>query len=170
VSDEKKLIVDEDWKSKVQREKEEARLKAESAAPKAAEAPAAAPAGAEAEAGQAPEAEAGPEAAEPRAVRFNDLLGMLASQALYALGAMPAGDGRQVMVDLDQAKFLVELLNVLEEKTRGNLSTEEAEHLHEARGEIGRIFAVRLQQVEEQAMRQAGIDPGNLKNPGGQPG
>lgn len=154
--DDKKIFVDEDWKSKVQREKEEAKRKAQAEEAPPAPTP---------EAGAVPAPEA-PEAQEQQQQpRFEDLMGMLATQALYALGAMPGAAGQQVMVDLDQAAFLIEMLSILEEKTRGNLSTEEADQLNEARREIDRIFAVRFQQVQEQAMRQSGIDPAHLTNP-----
>jgi len=170
--DEKKIIVDEDWKSRVQREKEEARQQAEAArAASVSAAPPSSPVvedlgGDEDE--SAPPAPAAPAAEEQQSPGFNDLMSMLASQALYSLGAMPAGEGQQVMVDLEQARFLIELLGVLEEKTRGNLSTEEAANLHEARNEIERIFVVRAQQIQEQAMRRAGVNMDDLRNPPGQ--
>lgn len=162
--DDKKIFVDEDWKSKVQREKEAAKQKAlsEEAAPDEIGTP---EASTTPEAPEAPEAPGAESQEEQRQPRFEDLLGMLATQALYALGAMPGAENQQVMVDLDQAAFLIEMLATLEEKTRGNLSTEEADHLNEARREIDRIFAVRFQQVQEQAMRQSGVDPEHLNNP-----
>jgi hypothetical protein len=49
----------------------------------------------------------------------------LASTALIALGKMPAPDGRPHPLDLETAKHLIDVLGMLEHKTKGNL--EEAE-------------------------------------------
>ncbi len=55
---------------------------------------------------------------------FTSLLLMLSSSALMALGEAPdpSGDKRQ---DLDQARWVIDLLDLLKEKTRGNLTAEE---------------------------------------------
>ena len=49
----------------------------------------------------------------------------MASTALIALGKMPAPDGLPHPVDLETAKHLIDVLAMLEVKTKGNL--EEAE-------------------------------------------
>ena len=50
----------------------------------------------------------------------------LASSALIALGKMPAPDGDSLPLDLETAKHLIDVLAMLETKTKGNL--DEAEH------------------------------------------
>jgi hypothetical protein len=60
---------------------------------------------------------------------FKGLVGVLASQAVMGLGAMPDPQGRGVMIDLDGAKFAIDLLAVIEEKTKGNLDEDEAKEL-----------------------------------------
>ena len=58
-------------------------------------------------------------------VDFSTHVLSLASTALIALGKMPAPDGEPVALDLETAKHLIDVLGMLEQKTRGNL--EEAE-------------------------------------------
>lgn len=158
--DDQKIFIDEDWKARVQREKEEARkrLEAEAQAAAAAAVPAAE------DAGEAPaEALAGdPGEEEPYEANFDALLTMLATQAMYALGFV-GQQGEQVMVNLDQARFSLELLLMLRQKTSGNLTPEETAGLDEALAELQRLFVGRVRQMEMQAMQQAGIDPSTLR-------
>lgn len=108
--------VDESWKEQVEQEK------------RAVEAPASAP-------GQAPSREGGrvpPEAAQPPEARFDLLVSSLAMEGLIALGEMPHPATRKQAANLPQAKYLIDLLGILEEKTRGNLSVEEERLLHDA--------------------------------------
>ncbi|CAN5763445.1 hypothetical protein BH11MYX3_BH11MYX3_31870 [soil metagenome] len=58
-------------------------------------------------------------------VDFSTHILSLASTAPIALGKMPAPDGQPVTVDLETARHLVDVLAMLEQKTKGNL--EEAE-------------------------------------------
>ncbi len=97
-----KKKVDESWKEQVQQERTE---------------PAA---GAPAKASPADASEQGlPEA------RFDLFLSGLAMDALIALGDMPHPGTRKQSVNLVHARYLVDLLGVLEEKTRGNLTADE---------------------------------------------
>ena len=47
---------------------------------------------------------------------FKGLIGLLASQAIMGLGAMPDPSGRGVVIDLDGARFAIDLLVVIQEK------------------------------------------------------
>jgi hypothetical protein len=58
-------------------------------------------------------------------VDFSTHVLSLASTALIALGKMPAPDGQPMPVDLETARHLIDVLAMLEHKTKGNL--EEAE-------------------------------------------
>jgi len=53
----------------------------------------------------------------------------LASTALIALGKMPAPDGKPHPVDLETAKHLIDVLAMLEAKTKGNLEESETKLL-----------------------------------------
>jgi len=137
--DKPKIIIDEDWKTQVQREKEEARKKAEEE-PK-------------------PEEKAAPEAEE---ASFEGLVSGLAMQAMIALGVLAPRDAKEVMIDLRGAKYVIDLLIVLRDKTKGNLTPEEQGYLAESLADLQQTYVLRSQQLQEAALRQAGIDP-NLK-------
>ena len=65
-------------------------------------------------------------AAEPP---FMTLIDLLAAQAAMFLGIAEAPDGRQLPVDLNAARHFIDLLGALEQKTKGNLTPDEAEML-----------------------------------------
>lgn len=58
-------------------------------------------------------------------VDFSTHILSLASTALIALGKMPAPDGAALPLDLETAKHLIDVLGMLEQKTRGNLDEAE---------------------------------------------
>ncbi len=61
----------------------------------------------------------------PAPVDFSTHVLSLASTALIALGKMPGPDGTTLPVDVETARHLIDVLAMLEIKTKGNL--EEAE-------------------------------------------
>ena len=122
---EKKLIIDEDWKSQVEAEKEAARQGEES--PKAAEpAPAAAR-------GPLPPAD------------FTFLIGTLYIQGAMALGLLPNPMTKKADVQLDQAKHAIDLLTMLEQKTQGNRTPDESGELDAILHELRMVY-VTMQQ------------------------
>lgn len=116
--EEAKIVVDEDFKAQVEREREAQRAAEEQA--KAA-----------GEEGAGPGGQQIPEASMPF------LISMLSSQVMMAMGFLPTPDGQQPPVDLPLAKHFIDLLAVLDEKTKGNLTEEEqsmmTESLHQFR-------------------------------------
>ena len=175
MADEPKIFIDEDWKARAQREKEELqkRVEAEAAArtaapvaPSTSEATANASGGtASAEPGLDDSGLAGEEmeGEEPYEANFDALLSSLATQTMFSLGVIPQQGGGQVMINLDQAKFTIDIMAMLREKTKGNLTAEEQAALDGTLAELQRLFVARVRQFEEQAMRQSGIDPNNLR-------
>jgi len=71
-------------------------------------------------------------AEEAPQARFDLFVSGLAMEALIAMGDMPHPTTRKQATHLPQAKYLIDLLGVLEEKTKGNLSAEEARLLKDA--------------------------------------
>jgi hypothetical protein len=55
------------------------------------------------------------------AVDFSTHILSLASSALISLGKMPAPGGEEIEVDLEAAKHLIDVIGMLEVKTKGNL-------------------------------------------------
>ena len=112
--DQPKIIIDEDWKTRVQAEKEAAQKKKEGEEQ----------GGSGEEKGESESDPAAADAEIPPA-SFLVLATTLATQAMMAMGLFPAGEGEQPMVRLDIAKHHIDMLGVLEEKTKGNLTPEE---------------------------------------------
>ena len=62
-------------------------------------------------------------------VDFSTHVLSLASTALIAIGKMPAPDGQPHEVDLETGRHLIDVLGMLEAKTKGNLDEAEAKLL-----------------------------------------
>jgi hypothetical protein len=62
-------------------------------------------------------------------VDFSTHVLSLASSALVALGKMPAPDGTTQPVDIQTARYLIDVLAMLEMKTKGNLDEAESKLL-----------------------------------------
>ena len=58
-------------------------------------------------------------------VDFSTHVLSLASSAMCAMGRMPAPDGETLSPDLETAKHLIDVLGMLESKTKGNLDEQE---------------------------------------------
>ena len=116
--EESKIVIDEDFKAQVEREREAQRA-------------------AEEQAQSAGETGAGSGGQEIPEASMPFLISMLSSQVMMAMGFLPTPDGQQPPVDLPLAKHFIDLLAVLEEKTKGNLTEEEqamlTESLHQFR-------------------------------------
>lgn len=154
-----RVVVDEDWKARVQREKEEARLKAIGTDPSKPVQPSEAlPENASVSA-SVPAADMSPQEVNPL---FEGLINMLATQAMYCLGLL-GPQGGPVQVNLEQAKETIDIIIMLRDKTKGNLVPDEAAVVQETIAELQRLFAARVQQAQAQAMQQAGINPNNLR-------
>lgn len=123
------LHIDTDWKKQAQEEKkrlaEEEARKAKEAAPAA---PAVGAGPASPRAGAAPAGRGRPEL--PPA-SFPTLVQSILTQILYYLGDLTSRGG-EPNVNLDMAKHQIDILGILEEKTRGNLSEEEKQMLDTA--------------------------------------
>jgi hypothetical protein len=132
------LHIDTDWKRQAQEEKK--KLAEEEAKKAATAAPAAAPAGV----GPGPSARmpggpARPGQAMPPA-SFSVLVQSLLTQILFYLGDL-AQRGAEPQVNLDMAKHQIDILGILEEKTRGNVTDDEKRMLDAA------LYEVRMRYV-----------------------
>ncbi|MGD0768118.1 MAG: DUF1844 domain-containing protein [Tepidisphaeraceae bacterium] len=117
------IHIDTDWKRQAQEEKkrlveEEARKARESAAAAPSAAPGAGP--------SSPRSAPAPGRArgELPPASFPTLVQSILTQVLYYLGDLTTR-GSEPNVNLDMAKHQIDILGVLEEKTRGNLTPEE---------------------------------------------
>ena len=109
--EEKKIIVDEDWKAEAKREKE--RLTEETAK------------------------------REPLpGANFAELLNLIAMQAMVGLGLVSGPGGERIPPNLEIAKHFVDLLQVLEDKTKNNLTPEEKKLLDQV------LYEMRMRYVQ----------------------
>lgn len=90
---------------------------------------------------------------------FLDLVMSIQMGAMVNLGMVQTGDGRRSPVNLPAAKDSIDLLDVLKEKTKGNLSQEESGILSEG------LYHLRMVYV---AAVKAGVSvPNEGQGPGG---
>ncbi len=125
---------DEDWKSQVQAEKEAGTDDEPAAEEPAADEPAA----------DEPAAEGVPEAS------FSTLISVLATQTMVALGEGIPGQQEQSPVQLSLARYHIDTLSVLQEKTAGNLADEETALLEQVLYQL-RMMYVAVQKQDDAA-------------------
>ncbi|MCR9217620.1 MAG: DUF1844 domain-containing protein [bacterium] len=137
-----KLIIDSDWKNEAQAEREKL-AQAEKASSDA---------GSDGGQGEMPEAD------------FRGLMGMLATQALMYMGGIADPNTGKPVFDPMYAQHMIDLLGVLEEKTKGNLTDEEAGEISGVLNELRSRFVELMQIVAKQ---QAGAGQGGPSGPTG---
>jgi Domain of unknown function (DUF1844) len=131
------LHIDTDWKKQAQEEKRRLAEQQEQQRAAAAQRPATPPAGDGA--GPAPGRGGGRTAREARPASFEGLVQSLLTQALLYLGEL-APQGSEPMLNLDMARHQVDMLGILEEKTKNNLTPEEQHMLDTALYELRTRF------------------------------
>lgn len=114
----KKIIVDEDWKSQVEAEREKFGEKPESA-------------GAENQGEAQAEAQGASQKESKERVplpppSLSLLITTLATQAMVALGVVPSPISGKPELDLEQAKHFIDTIALLQDKTQGNRTDEES--------------------------------------------
>ena len=107
MSDEKKIIIDEDWKSQVRAEKEAAQQQATK--PAAPEGP----------------AREGDFPMPPASLEL--LITTLVTEAMISLGQVPHPHTGETVFHPQQATYLIDTIDMLREKTQGNATPEESE-------------------------------------------
>jgi hypothetical protein len=109
--------VDENWKKQVEREKgkEEPKPRPE------------------------PRADDG----EPQQTGFIAFVSGLAMQAMMCMGEMPDPNTGLTRANIAEAKYLIDIIAMLQEKTKGNLTQEEAAAMEEA------VYGLRMRYVRK---------------------
>ena len=79
---------------------------------------------------------------------FSTFLSSLSMQAMVALGEVAHPVTGAAQMDLEQARYLIDVLGVLQEKTQGNLTPEEAELME------GLLYELRMKYVEKTQGKQ----------------
>jgi hypothetical protein len=124
----KKIIIDEDWKQQAQKEKEILAEQEKAEKEKA-------------------EKEKTPRDKSRRGSLpkgdFAALISMLVTQALFALGLLQVEGQEEKEPDLELAKYSIDMLETIEKKTKGNLTEEEKKVLENTLGQV-RIAYVKV--------------------------
>lgn len=129
--EEKKIIVDDDWKAQAQAEREKLAEEQDASAGQ-----------------QLPDAS------------FAELLNMLVMQAMAGFGAMATPDGQRIPPNMAVAKHFIDMLQVLSDKTEGNLTEEEKKILEQV------LYELRMRFVE---MTTGGAGPAGSGPSGASP-
>jgi len=107
--EEKKIIVDDDWKAEAKREKERLAAEAERSGPLP-------------------------------APNFGELVNLIVMQAMAGLGLLSGPAGERIPPNLEIAKHFIDLLQVLEDKTKNNLAPAEKSLLDQVLYEMRMSF------------------------------
>jgi hypothetical protein len=91
-------------------------------------------------------------------MEFIHLLDMLVQTAMMYAGAMESGAERRV--DVVGLRQMIDLITVLQEKTRGNLSQQEAEVLSNTMFQLRMTYMEIVNMIDKQAMKNAPGAPG----------
>ena len=84
---------------------------------------------------------------------FGNLLVYLGQMAAMAFGDLPDASGQRAEPDLEAAGMFIEMLGMLQEKTRGNLTAAEAKILEDL------LYDVRMRYVQAQGNQKRIITP-----------
>lgn len=142
--DQPKIIIDSDWKAEAQAEKEKL-------------------------AAQEAEQTAGADPGTPGQLPppdFRSIVGMLVQQALMYMGGYQDPKTGQAMFDPESATHVIDLLGILEEKTKGNLTDEETQELTGVTHELRSRFVELAQMIAQQQGAPGGVS-GAEGGPGG---
>ena len=96
----------------------------------------------------------------PAPSTFSQLVIMIATSALQQLGQVPDPSGQRTPVSLQGAQGMIDILEMLNEKTQGNLDDEEKRMLSES------LTMLRIQYVEVAQAQKQGAAPSPAATPG----
>ena len=82
---------------------------------------------------------------------FTILVSSLSMQAMIAMGKLESPITGKKEENLEQARFLIDTLGILKEKTKGNLTPEEEHFLDDS------LFHLRMNYVEVQNLKNKGL-------------
>ena len=84
---------------------------------------------------------------------FAELVNMIALQAMIGFGGMAGPDGQRIPSNFEIAKHYIDMLQVLEDKTKGNLSEEEKKMLDQV------LYEIRMRYMQ---VVGGGMPPGTM--------
>lgn len=109
------------------------------------------------------EATTGGEAAAPKELTRKEMfLGLIHSfqaAAMQQMGKMPSPFSREIERDLPQARLSIDMLEMLEERTSGNLTGEEARFLKHVLTELRLNYVAEVEEDKKTAAKAAEPSP-----------
>jgi hypothetical protein len=87
---------------------------------------------------------------EANAPGFDTLVSYLSTTAMFQMGLLAGPGGERIPADLANARRTIDLLEILQEKTQGNLTAEEAKLLDDI------LYELRMSYVEIEKRVRAG--------------
>lgn len=117
--DEKKIIIDEDWKQEAQVEKEKLAAQEEVEKEKTSE---------QKQRGPLPKGD------------LAALISMLTTQAFFSMGALKMEGQENREPDLELAKYNIDMLETIEEKTKGNLTEQEEKVMTDTLNQLRMVY------------------------------
>lgn len=147
-----KIIVDNDWKAQARAEKERMAMEQSKAAEQAKASQYASASAAPSPAGAAVPGAAAAPGGRPASRKLPDanfatLVNSIASQALFAMGAIADPQSGRRFVDLDVAKHQIDTMRVLDEVTANNLTEDEKQLLDRTLYELRNHYVQVVQRV-----------------------
>lgn len=127
------IIVDDDWKAQVEKEKEALQSNKDGDAP--------------------PQTQ--PESFEMPPASFMVLMSTLATQSMGSMGMFPDPGTGEPTVNRPMAKHFIDTLAMLQEKTKGNLTEEESSHLRDALHQLRMAYVALAEQASAPAQPAA---------------
>ncbi|QDT67724.1 hypothetical protein MalM25_06260 [Planctomycetes bacterium MalM25] len=134
--EEKKILIDEDWKSQVEAEKQAAAEQSAGESPASDGEPPTSVGGV----GDSEAAAGSPDDPPMPEASIGMLMSSLATEALISMGQFPHPATGEVIRRPNQAKYLIDTLAMLKEKTEGNLSAEETAALDDVLHQLRMAF------------------------------
>ncbi len=132
--EEPKIIIDEDWKSQVEKEKEAA--------------------DSQGEAGK-DEQGAQKDKEEEEATPFMQLVSYLAMHGAAAMGMFADPNAESITVNLETGRFVIDMLMTLREKTKGNITPAEEAGLRSMSAELQQAYVQVAQSIQQSEMNQS---------------
>ncbi|QDV28072.1 DUF1844 domain-containing protein [Aureliella helgolandensis] len=138
---EPKIIIDEDWKSQVERERSELAAKDQESETSSDD---------QVKTNDDDATSTGGSTEQLPPASLPLLITTLVTQSMAAMGQIPGDDGNPMPVNLNYAKHFIDLLAVLEEKTKGNLSEDEKGYIDEALHQMRLLYVSATQASSSQ--------------------
>jgi len=96
---------------------------------------------------------------------FATMVMQLTNMAAMFMGKVPNPENNKMVVDLDAAQIFIDQLEMLEAKTKGNLSSQEEKILKQGLTMVRMAFVEAVESAQKQATQPAPAPPSSTETP-----